>query len=155
LSLLGVRSILSTTFASSVNANLVPSSLVAITDHIDLKGLNPLIGAPGENNFINMNDAYDKRLLRRLSVSAAAAGVSVREGVFIWFSGPSFETPPKSRWRGCLEPISSAFPWFPRRYSPGASAFPLPASPSSRILARAFRAARPPAISPAVRRSPD
>ena len=93
LSLLGVRSILSTTFASSVNANLVPSSLVAITDHIDLKGLNPLIGAPGENNFINMNDAYDKRLLRRLGVSAAAAGVSVREGVFIWFSGPSFETP--------------------------------------------------------------
>jgi purine-nucleoside phosphorylase len=85
LSLLGVRSILSTTFASSVNANLVPSSLVAITD--------PLIGALGENNFINMNDAYDKRLLRRLGVSAAAAGVSVREGVFIWFSGPSFETP--------------------------------------------------------------
>jgi purine-nucleoside phosphorylase len=93
LSLLGVRSILSTTFASSVNANLVPSSLVAITDHIDLKGLNPLIGAPGENNFINMNDAYDKRLLRRLGVAAAAAGVSVRDGVFIWFSGPSFETP--------------------------------------------------------------
>jgi purine-nucleoside phosphorylase len=52
-----------------------------------------LIGALGENNFINMNDAYDKRLLRRLGVSAAAAGVSVREGVFIWFSGPSFETP--------------------------------------------------------------
>ena len=49
--------------------------------------------APGENNFINMNDAYDKRLLRRLGTSAAAAGVSVREGVLIWFSGPSFETP--------------------------------------------------------------
>jgi len=93
LSHLGVRSILSTTLATSVNANLVPSSLVAITDHIDFKGLNPLIGAPGDNNFINMNDAYDKRLLRRLSSSAAAAGVSVRDGVFLWFSGPSFETP--------------------------------------------------------------
>ncbi len=93
LSHLGVRSILSTTFATSANANLVPSSLVTITDHIDFKGLNPLIGAPGESNFINMNDAYDKRLLRRLNASAAVAGVSVREGVYIWFSGPSFETP--------------------------------------------------------------
>jgi purine-nucleoside phosphorylase len=93
LSHLGVRSILSTTFATSANANLVPSSLVAITDHIDFKGLNPLIGAPGENNFINMNDAYDKRLLRRIKVSATAAGLSTHEGVLIWFSGPSFETP--------------------------------------------------------------
>ncbi len=97
LSYLGVRSIMSTTFATSTNANLVPSSLVAVTDHIDFKGLNPLIGATGGNNFINMNDAYDKRLLRRVKVSATAAGVSVHEGVLMWFSGPSFETPAEVR----------------------------------------------------------
>jgi purine-nucleoside phosphorylase len=93
---LGVRSILSTTFATSVNADLVPGSLVAITDHIDLRGLNPLIGS-GTKEPINMNDAYDKRLLRRLKISAAAAGVSTHEGVLMWFSGPSFETPAEVR----------------------------------------------------------
>ncbi len=94
---LGVRSIFSTTFATSVNADLVPGSLVAITDHIDLKGLNPLIGSGGEKNAINMNDAYDKRLLRRVKISASAAGVSVHEGVLTWFSGPSFETPAEAK----------------------------------------------------------
>lgn len=89
---LGVRSILSTTFATSANADLVPGSLVAITDHIDFKGLNPLVGLGGDKNAINMTDVYDKRLLRRMKISAAGAGVSVHEGVFIWFSGPSFET---------------------------------------------------------------
>ncbi|MGA8170957.1 MAG: purine-nucleoside phosphorylase [Methylocystis sp.] len=93
LSLLGVRNILSVAFATSANANLMPSCLVAISDHIDFKGLNPLIGAPGDSNGVNMNDAYDKRLMRRIKVSATAAGVSVHEGVLAWFSGPSFETP--------------------------------------------------------------
>lgn len=89
---LGVRSIFSTTFATSANADLVPGSLVAITDHIDLKGVNPLIGNAGDKNSINMNDVYDKRLLRRMKISAAGAGVSIHEGVLMWFSGPSFET---------------------------------------------------------------
>lgn len=89
---LGVRSILATTFATSANADLVPGGLVAITDHIDVKGLNPLIGA-GENRAINMNDAYDRRLLRRLKIAASAAGINIHEGVLAWFSGPTFETP--------------------------------------------------------------
>ena len=93
LALLGARSILAVSSATSVNAQIVPSSLVAITDHIDFKGLNPLIGAPGDKNFINLSDAYDKRQLRRLKSSATAAGVGLQEGVFMWFSGPSFETP--------------------------------------------------------------
>jgi purine-nucleoside phosphorylase len=90
---LGVRSILSTTPALSARADLVPGCLVAITDHINFTGLNPLIGAHGDKNAVNMNDAYDKRLLRRIKTAASSAGVSVHEGVLMWFSGPSFETP--------------------------------------------------------------
>ena len=91
---LGVRAILCTALALSVQADLVPSSVVAITDHINFTGLNPLIGAgAGDQANINMNEAYDKRLLRRLKQSAASAGVALHEGVFMWFSGPSFETP--------------------------------------------------------------
>lgn len=94
LSLLGVRSILCTALALSVQADLVPSSVVAITDHINFSGLNPLIGQhDGIKANVNMNEAYDKRLLRRIKQSASNAGVSMRDGVFMWFSGPSFETP--------------------------------------------------------------
>ena len=93
LSHLGVRSLLSTALALSVDADLVPSSVVAITDHINFTGLNPLIGVNDGNSVVNMNDAYDKRLLRRIKTAAAAAGVAVHEGVFMWFSGPSYETP--------------------------------------------------------------
>lgn len=98
LSLLGVRSVLSTGLALSVQADLVPGSIVMLTDHINFSGLNPLIGAPaGGKAMVNMNDAYDKRLLRRAKAAAASAGVSVHEGVMMWFSGPSFETPAEAK----------------------------------------------------------
>lgn len=94
LSLLGVRSILCTALALSVDADLVPSSIVTVTDHINFTGLNPLIGAGGAPaTMINLNETYDKRLQRRIKLAAASAGVSVHEGVYMWFSGPSFETP--------------------------------------------------------------
>jgi purine-nucleoside phosphorylase len=95
---LGVRNVLSTALVQSVQADLMPSSIVLVTDHINFSGLNPLIGAPADGKAtINMNEAYDKRLLRRVKTAAAAAGVSVHEGVLIWFSGPSFETPAEAK----------------------------------------------------------
>ncbi len=98
LSLLGVRYVLCTGLVLSVQADLVPSSIVLVTDHINFTGLNPLIGAPaGGKAKINMNDVYDKRLLRRIKTAAATAGVAVHEGVLMWFSGPSFETPAEAK----------------------------------------------------------
>lgn len=98
LSILGVRNLLCTGLALSVHADLVPSSIVAVTDHINFNGLNPLIGSGlGNTAMVNMNEAYDKRLLRRLKNTAATAGVAVHEGVYMWFSGPSFETPAEAR----------------------------------------------------------
>jgi purine-nucleoside phosphorylase len=98
LALLGVRSILCTGLVLSVQADLVPSSIVLVTDHINFSGLNPLIGAPADGKaMVNMNEAYDKRLLRRIKAGAASAGVAVHEGVLMWFSGPSFETPAETK----------------------------------------------------------
>jgi len=98
LALLGVRSVLSTGLVQSVQADLVPSSIVLVTDHINFSGLNPLIGSQaGDKAMINLNEAYDKRLLRRVKTAAATAGVSVHEGVLMWFSGPSFETPAEAK----------------------------------------------------------
>lgn len=98
LSLLGVRNLLSTGLALSVLADLLPGNLVIVTDHINFAGLNPLIGASGGvKTMVNMNEAYDKRLLRRIKTAAAGSGVSVHEGVMMWFSGPSFETPAEAK----------------------------------------------------------
>jgi purine-nucleoside phosphorylase len=93
LAMLGVSNLLLTSTAGSVNADFYPGHLVLITDHINFNGLNPLIGLSSEGGFVNLTDAYDKRILRRLKLSAAAGGVTVHEGVYMWFSGPSFETP--------------------------------------------------------------
>lgn len=98
LALLGVRNLLCTGLALSVLADLLPGNLVAVTDHINFTGLNPLIGAPGgAKTMVNMNEAYDRRLLRRIKTAAAGSGVSVHEGVVMWFSGPSFETPSEAK----------------------------------------------------------
>jgi purine-nucleoside phosphorylase len=96
LSLLGVRAVLSTGTVTSTNADILPPSLLSVSDHINFTGLNPLIGAAGDN-FVNLNAAYDRRLMRRLKQSSAAAGVSLNEGVMMWFSGPSFETPAEAK----------------------------------------------------------
>lgn len=98
LALLGVRGLICTGLALSVLADLLPGNLVAVTDHINFTGLNPLIGAPENGKaMVNMNEAYDKRLVRRIKAAATASGVSLHEGVMMWFSGPSFETPAEAR----------------------------------------------------------
>lgn len=90
---LQVRALVSTAMAVSTNADVLPSSLLSVTDHINFNGLNPLIGSAGGENIISLIGAYDKRLRGRLKQSSAGAGVTLHEGVLMWFSGPSFETP--------------------------------------------------------------
>jgi purine-nucleoside phosphorylase len=89
----GVQKLVLTNAAGSVKADLYPRSIVLITDHINFNGPNPLVGSPGESGFIAMHDAYDARLARRLKRASVSAGVTLHEGVYMWFSGPSFETP--------------------------------------------------------------
>ncbi|MGE3245123.1 MAG: purine-nucleoside phosphorylase [Beijerinckiaceae bacterium] len=93
MAMLGVKHLILTNTAGSVNADIVPGSIALITDHINFSGLNPLIGQKGDGGFISMVDAYDPRINRRFKLISATAGVTVREGVYMWFSGPSFESP--------------------------------------------------------------
>ena len=94
---LGSPPLLLTNAAGSTKLDLRPSSLVALADHINLSGANPLIGEQGDARFVPMSNAYDERLRRKLKVAAQAAGVTTHEGVYAWFSGPSFETPAEVR----------------------------------------------------------
>ncbi len=89
----GVQTFLVTNAAGGLRADLVPGDLLAITDHLNLCGANPLIGQSGAPAFVDMKDAYDPRL-RGLARQAAAKGSQrLVEGVYAGLAGPSYETP--------------------------------------------------------------
>jgi xanthosine phosphorylase len=91
----GAEILVLTNAAGSLRPEVGPGRLMAITDHINLTGTNPLIGpnddAVGER-FPPMRDAYDPELLGELRSAAAEARVALAEGVYLAVSGPSFET---------------------------------------------------------------
>lgn len=94
---LGVEVLLLTNAAGSTRPEVGPPALVAITDHINLAGVNPLLRDETDGRFVPMTDAYDPAALRRLRRAAETAGIALHEGVYAWFSGPSFETPAEVR----------------------------------------------------------
>jgi purine-nucleoside phosphorylase len=94
---LGAPPLLLTNAAGSLKLDIRPSSLVVITDHINLSGGNPLMGDASERRFVSLTGAYDERLRKKLKLAATAAGISINEGVYMWFAGPSFETPAEIR----------------------------------------------------------
>lgn len=97
LAALGVDTLVLTNAAGSVRRKMPPGSLMAITDHLNVSGANPLIGEPSDRRFVNMVDAYDPVLRDRLSACARRLGIHLHHGVYAWFSGPSFETPAEIR----------------------------------------------------------
>jgi purine-nucleoside phosphorylase len=97
LAALGVRTLVLTNAAGSLRADLSPGSLMLIADHINLTVANPLIGESGDARFVNMVDAYDPSLRRLAAGAARARAIELAEGVYMWFPGPSFETPAEVR----------------------------------------------------------
>jgi purine nucleoside phosphorylase len=66
---------------------------MAIADHINLVQSSPLYGDSGNSRFVDMVGAYDPALRQAAQKAATAVGVRLPEGVYVWFSGPQFETP--------------------------------------------------------------
>ena len=97
LARLGGRTLFLTNAAGGLHTEWEPPALVAITDHINFAGTNPLIGHPGDERFVPLTRAYDPGLLATLRRAAKTAEVKLHEGVYIWFNGPSFETPAEIR----------------------------------------------------------
>lgn len=94
---LGAEALVLTNAAGSFRADIPPGDLMLIRDHINFSGRNPLIGEPTDGRFVNMVDAYDPGLRAELAAAAAAEGIALRDGVYAWYSGPSFETPAEIR----------------------------------------------------------
>lgn len=97
LAAVGCGTLVLSNAAGSTRQDMPPGALMAITDHIGWGGLNPLIGTQGDRRFVDLSRAYDPALLARLRDAAVARELRLHEGVYAWFSGPSFETPAEIR----------------------------------------------------------
>ena len=103
---LGIRVAILTNAAGAIDTNYRIGQLIALTDHINMMGFNPLIG-PNEprfalhdkagQRFFDMTEAYSRRLRALAKTSAELEGFEIGEGVYLAVSGPSFETPAEIR----------------------------------------------------------
>ncbi len=89
----GIETLILTNAAGSLKTSMGPGSIMLITDHVNYSGMNPLIGQHGDENFVPMTDAYDPALRKQFLAAAKKEKLTLKQGVYVWFSGPSFETP--------------------------------------------------------------
>ena len=97
---LGADALLVTNAAGSLRPEVGPGRLMAITDHINLLGVNPLTGPNDDSigpRFPSLRDAYDPALLDQLRAAATTLGIDLSEGVYLATAGPTFETPAEIR----------------------------------------------------------
>ena len=96
---LGIKTLIVTNAAGGVNEGFEPGDLMIITDHINFNGKNPLIG-PNEGKgerFPDMSYAYDPKLAALANSTAEALKIKHQSGVYMYMTGPSYETPAEVR----------------------------------------------------------
>ena len=93
---LGVNTIVVTNAAGGANTNFKPGDLMLIKDHINLSGNNPLIGKNDQRlgpRFPDMSSAYTPKYIDVVKECANKLNIELQEGVYAFFSGPTYETP--------------------------------------------------------------
>jgi purine-nucleoside phosphorylase len=90
---IGCEALVLTNAGGSLDAAIQPGAIMAISDHINLVQSSPLYDETGNSRFVDMVGAYDAGLRAAAQKAAQAVGVKLPEGVYVWFSGPQFETP--------------------------------------------------------------
>ncbi|MEG1310878.1 MAG: purine-nucleoside phosphorylase [Romboutsia sp.] len=93
---LGVETIIVTNAAGGANVDYKPGDLMVIRDHINLSGNNPLIGTNDDRlgvRFPDMSTAYKPQYVELVKSCAKELNMKIQEGVYAFFSGPTYETP--------------------------------------------------------------
>ncbi|MEO6913805.1 MAG: purine-nucleoside phosphorylase [Candidatus Baltobacteraceae bacterium] len=90
----GARTLIVTNAAGGLNGAFVAGDLMLIADHMNLTGVNPLVGSQLENPFIDMQGAYSERL----RAIAKSIDPKLREGTYAGVLGPTYETPAEARY---------------------------------------------------------
>lgn len=91
---LGVTTYFASNAAGGIRRDLAAGDLMIIEDHLNLTASSPLTGPveEGDERFPDMSDPYDSTLRSLLRQCADGLGIGVKEGVYAWLPGPSFET---------------------------------------------------------------
>ena len=89
----GVSTFIVTNAAGGLRDDMSPGDVMAISDHLNLSGANPLIGTGEPPRFLDLAGAYDPGLRRMAAAAAEAGGVGLTEGVYAGLVGPAYETP--------------------------------------------------------------
>ena len=100
MALLGVKQIVLTNACGGVNLNFAPGDLMLISDHINYSGSNPLIGQNLDQfgpRFPDLSNVYTKELRTKIRKVAEENGIALRQGVYVMYSGPNYETPAEIR----------------------------------------------------------
>jgi len=87
---IGIKILIVTNASGSINLKFKPGDIVLLKDHINFLGINPL---RGKANFVDMSFAYDLNLRKIAKEVALKNNISIKEGVYLFVSGPSYETP--------------------------------------------------------------
>ncbi|MEO0078488.1 MAG: purine-nucleoside phosphorylase [candidate division WOR-3 bacterium] len=98
---LGIHTLILTNAAGGLNPEFAPGDIVAITDHMNLTGQNPLRGPNDETlgpRFPDMFQCYDPGLVEVALAAADALGIRLRRGVYAWVTGPNLETAAEYRY---------------------------------------------------------
>lgn len=93
---LGIKNLIVTNAAGGANPEFKPGDLMVIRDHINFTGVNPLIGKNDDSKgprFLDMTRTYDPELRDLAKETGRDLGIPLREGVYMWFTGPVYETP--------------------------------------------------------------
>ena len=100
----GVTDLLLTNAAGGINSHFCAGDFMAVTDHINFMGGNPLRGEPppGLPRFVDLTQAYDTNLTELLRRAALECRLSLHSGVYLAVSGPCYETPAEVRAFGRL-----------------------------------------------------
>lgn len=97
---LGAHSMIVTNAAGGVNTSFTPGNLMLITDQINFTGTNPLIGENDENlgpRFPDMSEPYDKEYGKVTRQVADQLKITLQQGVYMGYTGPTYETPAEIR----------------------------------------------------------
>jgi purine-nucleoside phosphorylase len=101
MGLLGVRTVVLTNAAGGVNTGFLQGALMVIDDHINLMGMNPLVGPNDERfgpRFPDMTEVYSARLRAVADRAGKAINLLLPHGIYVALLGPSYETPAEIRY---------------------------------------------------------
>lgn len=100
MSYLGIKNLILTNASGGVNLDFIPGDLMIIKDHINCSALNPLIGKNIEEmglRFPSASDIYTKEIREIVKTIAKNEGIDVKEGIYFYSTGPTYETPAEIR----------------------------------------------------------